>query len=988
MGYRRGLLLRWSHRDRLAVLVVAVTVGFLTGMALLLVATGTQTTAIAAEYDSPGTATYYDSPAAAQAAAPEDAVVLPVAAVTTAVGGNTLVVGVPDGETLTYGQRTIRDGSGTTLGTITRPETRSLQGDARTVTVDVQPRGPDHSIVPARWYATDRATVKELGPTGAYVIDRTAAPIPRQGVPLTAVLSFFLVGTRQALQTLGIVAIGGGLLVAVTVFSVSRMSVRDRLETIRIVRATGGTPRDVLGLFTLRAALLTAVGIGLGYALGVIMANGVVSVAVTVGLPTSLAVSVTPRVLSLLVPVYAGLLVVGALAGATAAVPTIRLPPAHVTEFGQEAHPQAAETLLTRLRERFALNLLDWRALVPTVATLTAFVVFVVLVTSMAAVAGPITASSDATITEPGSPHPVASQVPGAYTDALRAQGINASGEILLFEMRDGQPYPARGANYTAFASVTDIELVEGREPRTTDEAVIGADLARTLDVAVGDTITMGGSTESAIDRVQVVGMFTAPGPYDDQLLVSLPTARHLSGRAGEAVQFVRTTHLPETAGNRSGGGIVGVEVMEPVVANESFRVQIHLRNDGLEQATTRTRVTYRGQTRRVERTLPPSGAQTVTLQFAAGSAGAYTLQAGNTTTNVTVLRPNALSIRYLPARAPPESVPLIQVVTATGRPLVDATVTVGNRTVTTDADGRAWVPLKTVGTHTVMATGGGRNATATISVDRNATRTLATRLRITPDSPSLLTHPTVHLELTNPWNRTVTRTIRIQGPGGPSQQTIRLTPGEQQEVTVQLQRQPPGTYTVAVALNGSQATEQKYVVTGDDRIVAALASSGRTGTTGIGQAIEVAFGNLQLVLAALLALAGGMTVGGTTATFAQAVHARRKTIGIHRATGADPQAILRDVIEDAVLVGAIAAILATCLGVLVLHVLATVGYLTAYGVRLSATPTAGVLLGILGGAIALTVIGAAFATIGLLCAQPARLLTRPDTQAGGGTDD
>lgn len=40
LSYRRALVARWSHRDRLAVLVVAVTVGFLVGTTLLVLGDG------------------------------------------------------------------------------------------------------------------------------------------------------------------------------------------------------------------------------------------------------------------------------------------------------------------------------------------------------------------------------------------------------------------------------------------------------------------------------------------------------------------------------------------------------------------------------------------------------------------------------------------------------------------------------------------------------------------------------------------------------------------------------------------------------------------------------------------------------------------------------------------------------------------------------------------------------------------------------------
>jgi hypothetical protein len=124
MGYRRALLRRWSRRDRLAVLVVAVTVAFLTGTTVLLLAAGAQTTAIAAQFASPGSAVFYEDPAVANAAAEGDDAVLPVAAVRVeneSGSARARVVGVA-GEPVPVDRRAFRPGNGTTLGTLDGPE--------------------------------------------------------------------------------------------------------------------------------------------------------------------------------------------------------------------------------------------------------------------------------------------------------------------------------------------------------------------------------------------------------------------------------------------------------------------------------------------------------------------------------------------------------------------------------------------------------------------------------------------------------------------------------------------------------------------------------------------------------------------------------------------------------------------------------------------------------------------------------------------------
>ena len=128
MSYRRALLVRWSRRDRLAVLVVAVTVAFLTGTTLLLLAAGGQVAVAAEDYGSAATATFHDDPAAARAAAGPDGVVLPVANATVD-GDPVTLVGVPDGaDAAVRTERPLRPGGGTTGGELSAPTELSFEG--------------------------------------------------------------------------------------------------------------------------------------------------------------------------------------------------------------------------------------------------------------------------------------------------------------------------------------------------------------------------------------------------------------------------------------------------------------------------------------------------------------------------------------------------------------------------------------------------------------------------------------------------------------------------------------------------------------------------------------------------------------------------------------------------------------------------------------------------------------------------------------------
>ncbi|QLD87085.1 FtsX-like permease family protein [Natronomonas halophila] len=978
MSYRQAILFRWSRRDRLAVLVIAVTVAFLVGTALLIVAGGAQTAALASEFDATGTATFVEDPS--EVSVDDEALVVPLASVEAPNGEQTLAVGVPAGTERSFGDsgRTISRQRGTTLGSVGESTDHRLVGSEGARTITASPR--TSSVFPAEWYVTSPETVEELGSDGGLVIGDEAVA-GGQAVPLRSALPFFIAGTEDALSLLTILVVASGLLVGVTVYSVTRISVLDRRESIRVIRSTGGSARDILGVFAIRAGLLSLVGAAVGYAIGVIVVATAVNIAVFAGVPTSLSPRMTMDVARVLAPIVVAVPVLGVIAGLVASRPAATVPPGRIG--------RSEGSVLDVLSP----DVLDASVVVPTTAVLAAFAVFALLFVSAAGVLVPMLGGGEAVVTQSGAANPVGSQLPAGYTEAFHGQGIAASGEILLFGVVDGRAIPARGAEYDDFAAVSNATIREGRPPEDANEAVVGVGAARTLGVEPGDELPLGGSTEVGVTRVTVVGTFDAPAPYSDHVIVPLETARHLTTVSEGQVNLIRGERLPETsaeneAGTTEGGGIVvtSVDVRQQPLANDPVGVTVAVQNEGTTDESRSIRVQFGGQTRTVDVSLSAGARASRTLTFEGVASGTYQLVAGGVNRSVTVVDPGTIRFQEVPNAAPPGTQPLVRVVDVRGNPVANVSVTAGNRTRQTGEDGRVRVHLGTAGDYELRAQRGDNSANASISVREDVAQRARVDLSVSPQTADLLVRPTARVRLVNPWNETIKHDVELVGPQETTQQVVSIGAGERTTITRQLSRNPTGEYSVRVLFNGTQVATQRYRVVGDDRIAAALATRGEQGDTPFARAIDMAFGNIRILGATLVSLAGLMGVGAATATFSSAVYARRESLGIRRAAGASPLTIVRLVLSDALRLGSVAALAGTALAFAGLWALDRVGLLAMFGVRLWPGLTYPTVLGVAATALLVALVGAIGAAVAVIRVSPATLLAddgRRETEEG-----
>ncbi|WP_227357565.1 FtsX-like permease family protein [Haladaptatus salinisoli] len=972
------------------------------GTTLLLSAASTQSAAIAGTDRSSMVVHHYDSYAAARQNAAQSDFVFPITTITQN-GTTHHVVGVPPSApseltrlSVSWRNATIPTPPSTgfrgTVSTATEQQFQTSTG--KQVSVRVAPYKTDDSIFPHSWYVGTPATVRSLGDTNALLIQTNTAnnggQLSQHGTISPSLFAYFVSGMQGVLHALFAATIAASVLILVVLYNITRMSVRDRLRSIIVIRSTGGTARRLIGIFALRAGLLALVGSVLGYAIGVIAIRAVVNIAIAAGMAISLDPTVTPAVARILFPLLFGVVGIGVLAGVLATWSTVTTPPSQLAQKpGSRETTHANNGRMPSLGFRIHPRLLSWRAVIPTTTTLTVFALLVILSGSLAGVLAPLATTSTGTVTEPGASYPMESRIESQYATALRDHGLEASPEIIIAQVSDGDPYLARGANYTAFAAVSDANLVKGHPPQSSAQAVIGQDLAQTLGVSTGDSLLVGGSTSPAVTQVTVVGVYRAPGMLDDQLIIPLSTAHTLSTKPG-IVHFIRTSGgtpnklLDTQSTDSQSDKIVVSSVTAPnvTVVDQPTNVSFTVQNVGSSKRTHNVTASLGDARQHQTVTLQPGEETTIRMDLSVSQAGNYTLNVGRHSQPVQVYQRPPIVLPITPQQAPPGAQIAVSVQTITEKNVSGATVTIGSTTAVTNDQGLALIQLpQTPGTYELTARKGERTKTTQIRISPDASRRLFADVDVTPNTGSVYTKPKADIRIANPWGQPLARNLSLVTPVQTRNRSVTIPAYNMSTMPITLgtsdsnSKIAPGEYTIKVVSDGNTIASDTYTVVGDERVRSTLAQNAQFSSgSGLGQAVELIFGNFRLLLVGMVALAGLTTIGSTTATFAQVVHARRRAIGIHRATGASQWQLLKILLGDVVRLSIPASIMAILCAFGIVYAMSFTDMLTIFGIQLSVTTDPFILIATGVGAFLLSCLSVSLAVLPFLMAEPTTL--------------
>lgn len=124
-----------------------------------------------------------------------------------------------------------------------------------------------------------------------------------------SIVEFFELGFYQVEGNLWGVVISSAIIIVILVYNVMRIETQYRVPDIKIIKYLGASPKIVIYVFLSQALFICGVGAILGLALGIIAANGIVSLSQFVGFEAVLVPQITPYIIALpiVMAVFAGL---------------------------------------------------------------------------------------------------------------------------------------------------------------------------------------------------------------------------------------------------------------------------------------------------------------------------------------------------------------------------------------------------------------------------------------------------------------------------------------------------------------------------------------------------------------------------------------------------------------------------------------------------------------------------------------------------------
>lgn len=975
MGLARGFVFSADRRALLAVLAIAVSVGYALVAGAAVTGLKDAQEALSGDLQDQALIVQLDD---GQLAALDRLGQAPTVVLATQATGDHVLYAVLSGD---------RDGSGPAVNAsdaaLAGPSSALAPGDQLTVTgpagtrvVNVTDRLAEPTPGAAStWLRVSPQLITELTGQPAEDQARLAAytdPAPdlagsltRQGLEVhraPAATTFYTAGADQLVGAVRTTVAASTLVVGLVASAVVGMELRTRQRSFATLRLYGG-PGLVSRLVAARGLVLLLAG----HLLAIAATYGLLEVAER-GLDLSLQLAGAHTLLAV------GATMTGGLVGLIP--PTVRARrPLRASALEARAPP-------SWLPKPLRLTVASWRLVVPLAVSALVLSASLGVVFGAVAIPSQIFGPSGNDVIAETQGNPLRGSVSSFLGDHLsEVDGYAAaSPEIFAPTELDGHPVMVRGVDWAKLTDMDEVRVTRGSAPDGPGQAVVGQRLGQKLSLAIGSHLTLPSAYTASLQSVEVVGWVQAPGLLADELLVDLPVARALTDLPADRVHLVRFATDPglEPTERAALAPPRGIEVtglrLRPItpVPYEPVDAVIEVANFGPDTATRHLTLRVNGQPV-ADRWVQVGGQETrqVVLGFTAPATGVQQVQVNPT------LQPEAGEPAYT-LEAPPAT-PVDRNVTVRvldrrdGAPVAGVQVRLDGAEATTGPDGRARLLAAQIGNRSLVADGpDGRAAQPILVVAPGAIHRPELRV-VDLDGPSRIPAGTWQgvAIVENIGGAPFDGTFTVPVDGNATNATeLRLLPAERARVPVQLELEagehtlgPPGAQrTVQVVPPGEFRSEEGTPKTVEELLELRRqqarqqrATSQQATAAFLGDTFENLNTALTIVTLATVLHAGLITLVATHRT----IETRTGTIGTLSAVGATPGNLRGRAAREYLLVGAVAGLGGTVLGLALVALAAQLGWLAGFGHALVPRTDPGFVLRIATAAVATTLAAA-----------------------------
>ena len=551
------------------------------------------------------------------------------------------------------------------------------------------------------------------------------------------------------------------------------------------------------------------------------------------------------------------------------------------------------------------------------------------------------------------------------------------SPEVFVFTGWGGSSFVARGVDlrrlnstgpaFDRFDIVGTVPVTEG------SSAMIGSRLLDVLGVDLPCTITLVGSYSARVELVTVVGSFSTGTPLDDELLVSLEVARHLSGTPDAIASIIRVSTTDPAwlsdllAPDAARFALFDLHLSKAVVAtSEPFELSVGVRNWGATAGTVEVSFADNSSVvDTVEVSFDAGASGTVTVSTSQSQLGRYALRASvsgdfpvTLTTYVTVVEPY-ISIACASSVILGSSFE-VTVTDYAGEAIEGASVVFLDQTVATGPDGTAELLADSAGSHDVTASVPGYDSVVRpVSVLDPADFPAeflpsVTGISISPGTIQESESAEATVFVVNSGSVGGSYELEVSMDGGSFVSvTVLLDPLGQQTVTLSLDDVSVGAHTFRAGNFVGELTVEPWYSDNPDIVQLVVRYGGSNALSSsaslpIYQAAKISEGNVKVALFSVGAIAALLAAIAIISVFSKEVHEGRRRLGVLRTIGASRSDIRRLVFPQALAVALSGAVLGMVAGAVIAGQLSSAGVFVVFGHELELSLGGGIVAVIL----------------------------------------